>query len=136
MSYDIESVYRRALARRDVSENGCWIYTGKAQVTKGYKLIGAGVSGRNLYVHRLSYMVNHGEIPDGMVVMHSCDQPACFNPEHLRAGTVAQNNADMRNKGRAFVPAAKRGDEHWTRRDPIRAAASAAHARAGKENHA
>jgi len=51
--------------------------------------------------HRLSYEMFYGPIPTGLVVMHSCDNPECTNPEHLSVGTYADNTADMMNKGRA-----------------------------------
>ena len=57
--------------------------------------------GKTMRSHRLAYELEHGEIPEGMVVMHTCDNPGCFNPEHLKVGTQAQNMADMRAKGRA-----------------------------------
>lgn len=51
-------------------------------------------------VHRLSFQHYKGEIPEGQVVMHSCDRPPCFNPLHLFAGTQQENIADMVAKGR------------------------------------
>ena len=43
----------------------------------------------------------NGPIPDGMVIMHTCDNPPCFLLDHLRLGTKAENSADMRDKGRS-----------------------------------
>jgi hypothetical protein len=54
--------------------------------------------------HRAAYVIAHGAIPDGMCVLHRCDNPPCCNPDHLFLGTVADNNADMVAKGRHFVP--------------------------------
>ncbi|PLY41200.1 hypothetical protein CSZ94_17255 [Janthinobacterium sp. ROICE36] len=50
--------------------------------------------------HRLSRIAFHGSISDGLVVMHSCDNPQCVNPVHLSLGTQLQNIADSRDKER------------------------------------
>lgn len=48
----------------------------------------------------------NGPIPSGICVMHLCDNPACYEITHLKLGTRADNNADMRSKGRANTKAA------------------------------
>ena len=75
------------------------------------------VDGRWVYVHRLTWEEAHGSIPVGMVVMHTCDNPPCYELEHLRLGTQADNVADMRAKGRSAEggPGIPRnsGEAHW-----------------------
>ncbi len=80
---------------------GCWLWGG-AKNSFGYGVMKLG--GRSTPVdraHRISWALVNGSAPEGACLMHSCDVPACVNPAHLRPGTIADNNADMRAKGRA-----------------------------------
>jgi hypothetical protein len=64
---------------------------------------GYGVKNRNsksCLAHRLAWLDTHGEIPDGLFVLHKCDNPACINLEHLFLGTNLDNMRDMISKGR------------------------------------
>lgn len=76
----------------------CWIWQGNTQ-SSGYGCIKA--FGVMVSCHRLSYELYNGKIPDGMEVMHSCDNPLCINPDHLSLGTHKDNMRDMIKKGRA-----------------------------------
>lgn len=67
----------------------CWHWTG-AKNEKGYGLFYA--DDKQIRAHRYSYQRVNGPIPDGLQIDHICHNPACVNPEHLRAVTVKQNN--------------------------------------------
>lgn len=64
--------------------------------------------GATVRAHRFAWELTNGPIPDGLVVMHACDNPPCVNPGHLRIGTQADNMGDRAQKGRA-----PRGERHW-----------------------
>ncbi len=68
-----------------------------------------------MYTHRVSWMIEFGDIPDGLLVLHDCpagDQPACLNPEHLWLGTEEDNTLDALSKGR-MEPQAKTFKRLW-----------------------
>lgn len=79
---------------------GCWNWA------RGKDLDGYGayrINGIQKKAHRYSYELYVGPIPDGLVVMHSCDNPSCVNPDHLSLGTNAGNQADKVKKGRQAI---------------------------------
>ena len=84
--------------------SGCWEWAGTKD-DRGYGIIrksqGARDSSKRLAAHRWSYEIHKGEIPYGMLVCHSCDNPPCVNPDHLWLGTHKDNAQDMISKGRA-----------------------------------
>lgn len=79
-------------------DNECWLWTGSL-TSWGYGDCHYG--GRRTNASRIAYIITYGEIPEGFVVCHSCDTPACCNPKHLWVGTQADNLRDCRVKGRA-----------------------------------
>lgn len=90
--------------RSKIVENGCreWI-GGKDE--DGYGLF--KVHTKSVRAHRKSYELFHGPIPDGLVVMHSCDNPSCILPSHLSVGTYKQNTQDAVSKNRMTRKSAK-----------------------------
>ena len=84
-------------SRIKVLENGCWLYTGGKQ-SQGYGVLWDGAKQRR--AHIVSYEIHVETIPQGMLVLHECDNPWCVNPEHLFLGTHQDNVNDMRTKGR------------------------------------
>lgn len=87
------------------SGDGCHEWTGPTN-TSGYGVLFLNANrsnGRRMVVsaHRYAYEHFIGAIPNGMCVMHRCDNPKCTNPSHLSIGTQADNNRDRSLKGRS-----------------------------------
>ncbi len=78
----------------------CNVWTGHRNAG-GYGQI--QVNGRPRAAHRIAYELAHGPIADGLVVRHTCDNPPCIRVDHLIIGTVADNNRDKAERGRAPV---------------------------------
>lgn len=84
-------------------DDDCWEWRG-ARHGKGYGLFGHRPERR---AHRISYVLEHGPIADGLWVLHQCDNPSCVNPAHLFLGTAKDNTQDSIAKGRYHI---KRGN--------------------------
>lgn len=98
----------------DIPDNldDCWEWKASSK-PNGYGQF--GIRGRNRYAHRISWERFTGKpIPEGMCVLHRCDNKLCVNPDHLFLGTIADNNADMTEKGRRArgAPLASKGEAH------------------------
>ena len=76
----------------DRDSSGCWLWN--RSVKNGY--------GQYLqrYAHRWIWEFLHGPIPNGLFILHSCDNKICCNPDHLRLGTQADNMHDAAIRGR------------------------------------
>jgi hypothetical protein len=87
------------------TETGCWGWTGQINKT-GYAILRPPIDWPNgpSLAHRWSYMLFKGDIPNGALICHHCDNRVCTNPKHLYAGDVKTNAADMMARGR-WVPA-------------------------------
>ncbi len=83
--------------------SGCVEWTGVTVKSNGSEAHRYGrytSGGKKHLAHRSAYARVHGPIPQGMMVLHRCDNPKCCNPDHLFLGTHLDNMADMRAKGR------------------------------------
>lgn len=79
----------------------CWLWCG-APGGEGYGCI--RIAGHAVRAHRVAWELTNGPIPDGLWVLHRCDNRKCVNPAHLFLGTQSDNMRDMHNKGRGYRP--------------------------------
>lgn len=95
--------------------DSCWVWT-RSKHPKGYGWYRFSVKTRTvgkktkatIRAHRLSWLLNRGEIPCGLSVLHNCDNPACVRPDHLFLGTIKDNYDDAVSKGRR-IPGRNKG---------------------------
>ncbi len=103
---------------------GCWLYMGFRK-WDGYGWV-ARSEGNNkprwMTAHRYAWILTNGQPPEGMHLLHTCDNPPCCNPAHLQLGTHLENMADMRAKGRTSKGKRKYGHQvlHPDRIRPVR----------------
>lgn len=97
-------------ARCVMTERGCWEWQGFCQEfrnikpgQRGYPV--AGYRGKQVRIHRKMVEIHLRPFADGEICMHTCDNPPCINPDHLKIGTYTENMRDCSAKGRA--------DEQW-----------------------
>lgn len=92
--YSIEDI----LSKVNKVKSGCWNWTGP-KISKGYGRI--SFQNEHLIAHRLVYILLKGEIPKGMNLCHTCDNPECCNPDHMFIGTQKDNMIDCLKKNRS-----------------------------------
>ena len=114
-------------------EDGCWNWVGSTQgFGYGYLHTGDKTNRKPVSAHRYSWALHNGPIPDGLWVLHKCDNPSCVNPDHLFLGDRTDNMRDCAAKGRVrtvgksrlthckhgheFTPENTRLDKHGHRR--------------------
>lgn len=95
------------LKARTVPNGDCWHWTRVCAGEMGYGMIRH--LGKNMRANRVMYSLAKGPIPEGLFVLHKCDNPKCINPDHLWLGTHQDNMDDMMRKDRQVS-----GYERWT----------------------
>jgi hypothetical protein len=85
---------------RTGTEADCWEWTAGLYGGKRYGSFRVSKELGNHLAHRVAFGLSNGGIPDGMDILHRCDNPRCCNPKHLFAGTAKDNVDDMMAKGR------------------------------------
>lgn len=83
--------------------DGCWVWTAPVN-SSGYGYFRVDIERPYVLAHRFAYELTFGPVPDGLFVCHQCDNPPCVRPDHLFAGTNADNMRDAFRKGRLKVP--------------------------------
>lgn len=94
---DLERVANQFYPKvRVAQQHECWAWT--ASTNRGYGRL--NVKGTMYYAHRLALHLKGIEIPDGMLALHTCNNPQCCNPDHLYVGTHKDNAGQMLREGR------------------------------------
>lgn len=81
-------------------DSGCWEFSGSTR--SGYGRM--RYMGKTISLHREAYKQFKGEIPEGLSVLHHCDNRCCCNPDHLYLGTQADNIKDIFARNRQKSP--------------------------------
>ena len=78
----------------------CWEWIRQIN-SNGYGVLQCGPrKGRKMVrAHRISYKLHNGPIPEGLLILHKCDNKLCVNPDHLELGDYSKNLKDAWNRG-------------------------------------
>lgn len=91
--------YQKAFWSKAKPDGDCLVWS-KSVDAKGYGRVRVPGSRAHFRAHRIAFLISTGVDPRDLLVCHTCDNPPCIRPEHLFLGTVADNVADMMEKGR------------------------------------
>lgn len=122
--YKAEPTHRQASKSKPIlykkNSKGCYLVFSHHRDKDGYVRILRRNKGKKkmLYLHRYVYEIEKGEIPKGKIILHSCDNPSCINPNHLSVGTHKDNQQDMTEKGRGRI-GIRNGRAKLTEKDVI-----------------
>lgn len=111
----------RLIAKTEAMESGCWNWVGTTVGSKTHRYGHFRLDGKLILAHRASWLLHGGEIPNGLHVLHRCDNPLCVNPKHLFVGTRSDNMMDMTAKGRHPYPLGETHHRAKLTNDEVRA---------------
>lgn len=100
---------RRLIAHRTIDPiTQCWLYNANTN-EKGYSRVSILINGERYRIrtHRFSYRLYKGYASEEDMILHTCDNTLCFNPDHLFIGDDKANQQDRISKGRIHPQAAK-----------------------------
>ena len=117
-----DDVKRFSLKTRPAPNTGCVEWLGNRRCAFGYGAF--KLRGRQLLAHRVAWVLANGPIPNGLCVLHRCDNATCVNAAHLFLGTHLDNSIDKETKGRGnhphrdMIPPERRarGERQWKAR--------------------
>lgn len=108
----------RFLAKVSIAGAGnCWLWTGGRHV-RGYGIF--KLKNKSWKAHRVSWLIHRGPIPNGLHVLHKCDNPPCVNPRHLFLGTHQDNMDDRDAEGRRAPPKGEKNGRAILTRKKVR----------------
>jgi len=100
MRYDLTNSELLAELLKSIPEDDSCMEWLRARHKQGYGEVNRRTSPDERHAHRAAWVMVHGPIPDGVDILHKCDNPPCFRPDHLFPGDQGDNMRDCAAKGR------------------------------------
>jgi hypothetical protein len=98
-----------------IDENGCWICTSHFSNNKNFRYPRVTVNKKQIAITQVFFKKYKSEVPQGLFILHKCDNPSCINPGHLWLGTKKDNTQDAVLKGRWNNHGRKKGSSNLTK---------------------